>query len=87
MVCKLDHPRIIKMVDAFANTAKGVLYLVMKLVPGATLRKYIKRIQKTRLATENAQQKDHGYMKVSSIYSIDSNLSNPLLNVRGGLSE
>ncbi len=44
MVRKLNHPRIIKMVDAFANTAKGVLYLVMKLVPGATLRKYIKRI-------------------------------------------
>jgi serine/threonine protein kinase len=52
LVRKLNHPGIIKMVDAFVNSQKGTIYLVMQLVQGLTIRKYVKRQQKKRIEGE-----------------------------------
>jgi hypothetical protein len=40
------------MVDAYVNTQKGTIYLVMQLVHGLTIRKYVKRQQKKRAESE-----------------------------------
>ncbi len=57
MIRKLNHPGIIKMVDAYVNSQKGTIYLVMQLVHGLTIRKYVKRQQKKRIESEPQNQK------------------------------
>ena len=38
LLMQLDHPKIVKMHDAFLNQMKGTMYLVMDLVKGSTLK-------------------------------------------------
>jgi hypothetical protein len=45
------------MVDAYVNSQKGTIYLVMQLVHGLTIRKYVKRQQKKRIESEPQNQK------------------------------
>lgn len=41
----MSHPNIIKMREAFYNKTKETIYLVMDLVDGVTLKKYLKDCQ------------------------------------------
>ncbi len=72
------------MVDAFVNSQKGTIYLVMQLVNGLTIRKYVKRQQKKRIESELQYQK-LGLLSKQSLTSIDSNKSCQIL--AGGLPE
>jgi serine/threonine protein kinase len=44
MLKKLNHPGIVKVHEAFNNPAKGTIYLVMELIKGFTVKKYVKKI-------------------------------------------
>lgn len=39
----LDHPNIVKMPDAYYNQQRETIYLVMELVEGLTLKKFVKK--------------------------------------------
>ena len=43
MLKKLNHPGIVKVHEAFNNPAKGTIYLVMELIQGFTVKKYVKK--------------------------------------------
>lgn len=42
MVTQMSHSSIIKMKEAFFNKNKETIYIVMELVDGVTLKKYLK---------------------------------------------
>lgn len=42
MLSNLDHPKIIKMREAFFNQSRETLYMVMDLIEGPTLKKYVR---------------------------------------------
>ncbi len=42
MLKKLNHPGIVKVYEAFNNPAKGIIYIIMELINGTTVKKYVK---------------------------------------------
>lgn len=52
MLKRLKHDRIIRVIDAFINQIRETIFMVMELVRGFTLKKYVKNYQK-RLAIKN----------------------------------
>ena len=42
LLTQLDHPKIIKMREAFFNQSRETLYMILDLVDGPTLKKYVK---------------------------------------------
>jgi serine/threonine protein kinase len=49
MLKSLDYPNIIKAKEVFCNYSRGTIYLVMELVKGSTLKKFMKKQLKMRM--------------------------------------
>lgn len=47
LLTQLNHPKIIKMHEAFFNKSRETLYMVMDLIEGPTLKKYVKDKSRT----------------------------------------
>ena len=45
---KLNHKKIIRMSDCYLNQGRETIYMVMELVQGQTLKKYVKNYWKNR---------------------------------------
>jgi serine/threonine protein kinase len=57
MLKKLKHERIIRVIDAFINQIRETIFMVMELVKGFTLKKYVKKHQKAQ-AFKNFESTD-----------------------------